>query len=96
MSDTPTKGFSWAERVKAPAGKSWDQVKTAFSKDAGEVGRMKGFARVGAVGLGAYIAKGALESRTADGEERSGLVRVGQAVLGTGIAAAGVLAGHGR
>ena len=54
----------------------------------------KGFARVGAVGAGAVIAAGALRSKDADGNERSGLVRVGQAVLGTGIAAAGVLGGR--
>ena len=90
-----TKGLSWVARMKEPASQSLTEVKSAFSKNA-EHGRMKGFARVGAVGLGAYIAKGALESRTADGEERSGLVRIGQAVLGTGVAAAGVLAFHGR
>lgn len=87
---------SWIDRVKPNAGKSWGEVKSAFSKEAPQ-GRIKGFARVGAVGVGATMAyKAIVNDRTADGEERSGFARLGQAVLGGGLMAASVLAGHGR
>ena len=86
----------WASKVKPSLGKSWGEVKSSFSKEAPQ-GRIKGFARVGAVGIGATMAyKAIANDRTADGEERSGLARLGQAVLGGGLMAAGALAGHGR
>ena len=85
----------WGERIKAASSHSWADVKNIVSKEATMGQRGVGFARVGAVGAGSFIALGALKSKDAEGNNRSGLVRVGQAVLGTGVAAAGVLA-HAR
>jgi len=55
------------------------------------------FGRLVGTGVGLAMAGEALfNSKTADGEERSGLARVGEFVLGTGVAAGSLLAGKGR
>ncbi len=57
--------------------------------------RLIAFGRVGAVGAGNAMAfDGLLRSKDADGNARSGLLRVGEVLLGTGSAAAGVFAGR--
>ena len=96
MVDTVKPAGYWANTIKPAASKSWEQVKDIVGKDVELGARAKGFARVAGVGVGSYIALGALQSRDADGNERSGLVRIGQAVLGTGIAAGSLIVGHGR
>ena len=85
----------WGERIKVGSARFGADAKNIFAKEATMGQRGVGFARVGAVAAGSYIALGALKSKDAEGNNRSGLVRVGQAVLGTGVAAAGVLV-HAR
>lgn len=82
-------GLTWAERV----GKSGDQVKKAFSLEKGITlgDRGIGFARVGVTAVGAGIAMGALRDKNPDGTDRSALARLGDLVIGGGVAAGGVL-----
>lgn len=96
MTDAPTNKFSWVKHVEAPAAKSWEQVKGAFNKDAEAAVRRSGFARVGTTGVGLAMVSDALLRSKSSGEDRSALVRMGEGVLGLGVAAAAVIAGHGR
>ncbi|MDX2095647.1 MAG: hypothetical protein SFW64_06900 [Alphaproteobacteria bacterium] len=89
---TKVAGRVQAHGMAGAAKKSLGEMKNAFT-GAGEGARMKGFARVGAVGVGTYIAAGALQSRDADGNERSALARLGNLVVGGGMIAGGLLAG---
>jgi hypothetical protein len=97
-----TQNYAQQKGFFAAAGESLKQgggdIKNGINvfDKATEGKRLGAFGRVAGVGVGSYIALGALQSRDADGNERSGLVRVGQAVLGTGIAAGSLIVGHGR
>ena len=87
-----TQGFKGAAKA------GWGDVKNIVGKS-GEVTmgqRGVGFARVAGVGICLSIAKGAFESKTADGEERGALGRLGQAVLGTGVAVGSMVVGGAR
>lgn len=64
--------------------------------DASKGHRVVAFGRIAGVGAGLAYAAGALRSQTADGEDRSALARLGQLVLGGGIAAGSLIAGKGR
>ncbi len=58
---------------------------------------MYAFGRVVGTGAGAYMAYDALSrDMTDDGQERSGLVRLTEFIVGSGLAAASVLAGKGK
>jgi hypothetical protein len=83
---------SWASKIQPAASKSWKQVKDVVGKDVELGARAKGFARVATVGAGAYYAAGVFKSKDADGNDRSALARLGNLVVGGGVAAAGVLA----
>ena len=89
-------GLVKSQGFKGAAQAGLDDIKNIVGKDVTMGQRGVGFARVGGVGVGLYIAKGAFESKTADGEDRSALARIGQAVLGTGIAVGSLVAGKGR
>lgn len=97
MADAKEAG-SWVSRVRGSAGKGVEQIKSGINvfDEASKGNRLAAFGRLAGVGAGAYIAAGALQSRDADGNERSGLVRIGQAVLGTGVAVGSLAIGHGR
>lgn len=101
MTDTPAK--SWVQRVSghekfADAAKAgFQDVKNIVGKDATMGQRGVGFARVGGVGVGAYMAGDALfSSKTVDGEDRSMLARIGQFLLGGGVAVGSLIVGKGR
>ena len=104
MTDAKEPGF-WTRHVGGrvathgwggAAKESLGEMKNAFTS-AGEGNRMKGFGRIGGVGVGVAMAGDALfRGKTSDGEDRSGLARVGEAVLGTGIAVGSLVAGRGR
>lgn len=103
---TANAGNFWRDRIagsyhahgglKGAAQAGLGDIKNIVGKEVPMAQRGVGFARVGGVGIGLYIAKGALESKTVDGEDRSALARIGQAVLGTGIAVGSLVAGKGR
>jgi hypothetical protein len=84
------KGFAGAAK------KTFDEIGhgVSFSSTATAGERAVAFGRIGAVGVGAYIAASALRSKDAEGNDRSGLARIGQAVLGTGMAAGALVAGR--
>ncbi len=95
----PTIG-SWTERVtgrvkeldyKGAAEKSFGEMKSVFAK--GSTTRGVGIARIGSVGVGATMAADAIFRSTSNGEDRSGWMRLGEAVLGTGLMVGGVLSG---
>lgn len=97
MTDKPVVG-PWTQRFAANAKEGFQDIKNIVG---GEGITMKqrgvGFARVGGIGVGAYMAGDALfRSKTADGEDRSALARIGQFVLGTGVAAGSLVVGKGR
>jgi hypothetical protein len=55
------------------------------------------FGRVAGTGVGLAMAGDALfRSQNSEGEDRSALVRLGQGVLGLGVAAGSLIAGRGR
>lgn len=89
------KGFFSAVGESSKQG--FGDIKNAFGKDASWGARGAGFARIGGVGVGVAMAGDSLfRGKTSDGEDRSGLARVGQAVLGTGIAVGSLVVGRGR
>lgn len=72
-----------------------DAVKQNFKWEAGNKGVV--FARGAGVMAGVAIAGDALfRGKTADGEDRSALARMGEFVLGTGVAAVGLASGKVR
>ena len=104
MASTTAKpdGF-WTSRIKA------EGLGGAVKKGAEDIGkginvfdkateghRGLAFARVAGTGAGLAIAAGALQSKDAEGNDRSALARVGQAVLGTGLAVGSLALGRGR
>lgn len=102
---TAATGTSWVDRVAGnyntkglggAAKDGWNDIKGTIGKDATTAQRGVVFGRVIGVGAGLAIAKGALESKTVEGEDRSALVRLGQFVLGAGVATASLVAGKGR
>lgn len=98
MTQTPDKPAigAWTRYV-THAKEGVQDIKNIVGKDVTMGQRGVGFARVGGIGVGAYVAGDALfRGKTADGEDRSALARVGQFVLGTGIAAGSLVVGKGR
>lgn len=107
MTDVPAAGNAkpWLERlgfvtasrdgVKAAASAGWGDIKNIVGREGVTWGqRGVGFARVGGIGVGAAMAGDALfRGKTSDGEDRSMLARLGEFVLGTGIAATSLLRG---
>ncbi len=98
MADTPKVVGKWTERFAAASKAGLDDIKKVVGGKEVTMGqRGIGFARVGGMGVGAYMAGDALFSgKTADGEDRSALARMGQIVLGAGIAAGSLVVGKGR
>ena len=83
------------EALKGAAKQTLGEVKHGLTLGNGAKLGERGiaFARVGGVVAGGSIALGAFKSKNADGTDRGALHRLGDLVLGTGIAAGSVLAG---
>lgn len=107
MTDVPANSPSfWRDRIAGSyhahgglggaAKAGLGDIKNIVGKDVTLGQRGVGFARVTGVGAGLAIAAGSLRSQTVDGEDRSMLARLGQAVLGLGVAAGSLIVGKGR
>ncbi len=85
MTETPKT--PWVDRIKqnmALEGKTTAQKGMVFARGAGT-----------AVGI-AMAGDALFRGKTSDGEDRSGLARMGQFLVGGGIAAGSLIAGKGR
>jgi hypothetical protein len=103
MADTTTPPGFWVNRVSGPQGVfgranqigTWNTVKENFKWQEGNKPMV--FGRVAGTGVGLAMAGDALfRSQNSEGEDRSALVRLGQGVLGLGVAAGSLIAGRGR
>ena len=81
------------EGMRGAASKTWGQVKDIVSKDATMGERGMGAVRGGSVVLGSVIALSSLKAKDAQGNDRGIVNRGSRLLLGTGMVAAGVLAG---
>lgn len=95
MTDKPEIG-RWTKFV-GQAKEGLGDMKNIVAKEATLGQRGVGAMRVTGVGVGAYMAGDALfRGKTEDGEDRSLLARLGQFILGGGIAAGSLIVGKGR
>lgn len=78
--------------LQGAAKESLGEMKNAFTA-AGKGARGVGFARTGAVGVGATMAMDAIFRSQSNGEDRSGWTRLAEGVGGLGMMAGGLLAG---
>jgi hypothetical protein len=106
MTTTPAANGSWLEKLgyvtlknegtKAAASQGFGTIKDGvrFWNPVSDGKKLAAFGKVTGIGVGVAVAGDALfRSKTADGEDRGLLARLGEFVLGTGIAAASLLRG---
>lgn len=104
MADTPKPPGFWVNQVSGPQGlfgkatkDGWgNAVKDNFVNEWKTGSKGKVFGRTLGTGVGLVMAADAFRSIDANGEERSGLVRLGEGVLGLGITAASLAGGRVR